>query len=228
MLNTTLSLAVAMASSHVFASGFALNEQDVAGMGIGFAGRSSSADNASTVYGNPAGMARLQGQQVTGGVAFIDGSTDIKDTGGRSSGSNKGDMVPLIGVPFGFYTNRLNDQWAIGFGVYAPFGLKTDYENSFQGRAFGSKSEVSVITFQPTVSYAFNDKVSIGFGPTINRIVGDLESRPSLALLPLPGLAGTGDSQVKIKGDDTALGFNAGILVQASNRRSDFRTTELA
>ncbi|VVM75063.1 Outer membrane protein P1 [Pseudomonas fluorescens] len=217
MLNTTLSLAVAMASSHVFASGFALNEQDVAGMGIGFAGRSSSADNASTVYGNPAGMARLQGQQVTGGVAFIDGSTDIKDAGGRSSGSNKGDMVPLIGVPFGFYTNRLNDQWAIGFGVYAPFGLKTDYENSFQGRAFGSKSEVSVITFQPTISYAFNDKVSIGFGPTINRIVGDLESRPSLASLPLPGLAGTGDSKVKIKGDDTALGFNAGILVQATD-----------
>jgi len=38
MLKTTLSLAVAMASSHVFASGFALNEQDVAGMGTGFAG----------------------------------------------------------------------------------------------------------------------------------------------------------------------------------------------
>ncbi|MEB0052897.1 transporter, partial [Pseudomonas sp. FG1] len=51
MLKTTLSLAVAMASSYVFASGFALNEQDVAGMGTGFAGRSSTAENASTVYG---------------------------------------------------------------------------------------------------------------------------------------------------------------------------------
>ena len=166
MLKTTLSLAVAMASSHVFASGFALNEQDVAGMGTGFAGRSSSAENASTVFGNPAGMARLEGQQITGGVAAIDASTDIKNTGGRSSGSNKGDMVPFTAVPFGFYTNKLNDQWAIGFGVYAPFGLKTDYESGFQGRGFGNKSEVSVITFQPTVSYAFNDKVSIGFGPT--------------------------------------------------------------
>ncbi|MCF5051613.1 transporter [Pseudomonas syringae] len=217
MLKTTLSLAVAMASSSIFASGFALNEQDVAGMGTGFAGRSSSADNASTVYGNPAGMARLEGQQITGGVAVIDASTDIKDAGGRSSGSNKGDMVPFTGVPFGFYTNKLNEQWAIGFGVYAPFGLKTDYESGFQGRAFGSKSEVSVITFQPTVSYAFNDKVSIGFGPTINRIAGTLESQPSLASVPLPGLAGTGDSKIKVKGDDTALGFNAGILVQATD-----------
>ncbi|MGY2330087.1 OmpP1/FadL family transporter [Pseudomonas sp. SDT2931_S440] len=211
MLKTTLSLAVAMASSHVFASGFALNEQDVAGMGTGFAGRSSSAENASTVYGNPAGMARLDGQQVTGGVAAIDASTNIKDVSGRSSGSNKGDMVPFTAVPFGFYTNKLNEQWAVGFGVYAPFGLVTDYESGFQGKAFGSKSEVKVITFQPTVSYAFNDRVSIGFGPTINRIAGTLESDINLPI------AGTGSNNVKIKGDDTALGFNAGLLVQATD-----------
>ena len=212
MLKTTLSLAVAMASSHVFASGFALNEQDVAGMGTGFAGRSSSADNASTVYGNPAGMARLEGQQITGGVATIDASTDIKDASGRSFGSNKGDMVPFTGVPFGFYTNKLNDQWAIGFGVYAPFGLVTDYETGFQGRAFGSYSKVSVITLQPTVSYAFNDRVSIGFGPTINRISGKLESE--LALSPNPAVPNT---NVTIKGDDTALRFNVGVLVQATD-----------
>lgn len=212
MLKTTLSLAVAMASSQLFASGFALNEQSVSGMGTGFAGRSSSADDASTVYGNPAGMARLEGQQITGGVAAIDASTDIKDASGRSFGSNKGDMVPFTAVPFGFYTNKLNDQWAVGFGVYAPFGLVTDYERGFQGRAFGSKSEVKVITFQPTVSYAFNDKVSVGFGPTINRISGVLES--DLALSPNPAVPNT---NVKIKGDDTALGFNVGVLVQATD-----------
>lgn len=212
MLKTTLSLAVAMASSHVFAGGFALNEQDVAGMGTGFAGRSSSADNASTVYGNPAGMSRLEGQQITGGVAAIDASTDIKNASGRSFGSNKGDMVPFTAVPFGFYTNKLNDQWAVGFGVYAPFGLVTDYENGFQGRSFGSYSKVSVITLQPTVSYAFNDRVSIGFGPTINRISGKLESE--LALSANPAVPNT---NVTIKGDDTAIGFNAGVLVQATD-----------
>jgi long-chain fatty acid transport protein len=180
-------------------------------MGTGFAGRSSSAENASTVYGNPAGMARLEGQQVTGGVAAIDASSNIKDVSGRSSGTNKGDMVPFTAVPFGFYTNKLNEQWAVGFGVYAPFGLVTDYENGFQGKAFGSKSEVTVITFQPTVSYAFNDRVSIGFGPTINRIAGTLESDINLPI------NGTGSNNIKIKGDDTAVGFNAGLLVQATD-----------
>lgn len=211
MLKTTLGLAVTLASSQIFASGFALNEQSVSGMGTGFAGRSSSADDASTVFGNPAGMSRLSGQQVTGGIAVIDASTDIKDASGKYPGTNKGDMVPFTGVPMGFYTNKLNDQWAVGFGVYAPFGLVTDYEGGFQGRAFGKKSEVKVVTLQPTVSYAFNDKVSVGFGPTFNRISGTLES--DLTVLN----PAYGDTNVKVKGNDTALGFNAGILVQATD-----------
>lgn len=211
MFKSSLSLAITMASAQLFASGFALNEQSISGMGGGFAGRSSSAEDASTVYDNPAGMARLDGQQITGGIALIDASTDISQISGRSSGTNKGDMVPLTAVPFGFYTNKLDDQWAVGLGVYAPFGLVADYEKGFQGKAFGSKSAVKVITFQPTVSYAFNDKVSVGFGPTINRVTGTLESDVSLPI------TGTGSNNIKIEGNDTALGFNAGLLVQATD-----------
>jgi len=209
MLKTTLSLAVTLASTQIFASGFALNEQSISGMGTGFAGRSSSADDASTIFGNPAGMARLKREQVTGGVAFIDAHTDISDATSRpNGGTNKGDMVPFMGVPMGYYVKPIDDQWAFGIGVYAPFGLVTDYENGFAGRYFGSKSEVKIVTIQPTVSYAFNDKVSIGFGPTINRIDGKLES--NLSLDPRAP-----DGEVKIKGDDTALGYNIGIMVQA-------------
>ncbi|MGF6518409.1 long-chain fatty acid transport protein [Pseudomonas sp. BT76 TE3572] len=209
MLKTTLSLAVTLASTQIFASGFALNEQSISGMGTGFAGRSSSADDASTVFGNPAGMSRLKREQVTGGVAFIDAHTDINDASSSpNGGTNKGDMVPFMGVPMGYYVKPIDDHWAVGFGVYAPFGLVTDYENGFAGRYFGSKSEVKIVTLQPTVSYAFNDKVSIGFGPTINRIDGTLESNLSLN----PRAA---DGSVKIEGDDTALGYNIGIMVQA-------------
>ncbi len=211
MLKTTLSLAVTLASTQIFASGFALNEQSISGMGTGFAGRSSSADDASTVFGNPAGMARLKREQVTGGVAFIDAHTDISDASSSPNrGTNKGDMVPFMGVPMGYYVKPIDDHWAFGLGVYAPFGLVTDYENGFAGKYFGSKSEVKIVTVQPTISYAFNDKVSIGFGPTINRIDGKLES--NLSLNPRGP-----DGTVTIKGDDTALGFNVGVLVQATD-----------
>lgn len=211
MLKTTLSLAVALASTQIFAAGFAINEQSISGMGTGFAGRSSSADDASTIFGNPAGMSRLKREQVTGGVALLDAHTDISHASSSpNSGSNDGDMVPFIAVPMGYYVKPIDDHWAFGIGMYAPFGLITDYENGFAGRYFGSKSEVKVMTLQPTVSYAFNDKVSIGFGPTINRIEGTLESNLSLT-------QAAPDGKVKIKGDDTALGYNIGVLVQATD-----------
>ncbi|WP_322614281.1 OmpP1/FadL family transporter [Pseudomonas sp. BIC9C] len=211
MLKTTLSLAVAMASTQIFASGFAVNEQSISGMGTGFAGRSSAADDASTLFGNPAGMSRLKREQVTGGVAMIDAHTDISHASSSpNGGSNDGDMVPLIAVPMGYYVKPIDDKWAVGVGVYAPFGLVTDYESGFAGRYFGSKSEVKIVTLQPTVSYAFNDKVSIGFGPTINRIDGTLESNLSVT-------QAAPDGKVKITGDDTALGYNIGVLVQATD-----------
>ncbi|MEE3916528.1 OmpP1/FadL family transporter [Pseudomonas viridiflava] len=210
MQKITLGFTFAVVSTQLCAGGFGLNEQSISGMGTAFAGRASSADDASTVYGNPAGMARLQGQQITGGVTFIDASSDISNPSGRSTGTNKGDMVPFKAIPFGFYTYKPNEQWAFGMGVYAPFGLATDYESGFQGRAFASRSDARVITLQPTVSYAFNDRVSIGFGPTINRLAGELES--DLTLNPaIP------DTNVKVKGDDVALGFNVGILANLTD-----------
>ena len=209
---TALGLAVALASSQLLASGLAINEQSISGMGTGFAGRSSSADDASTVYGNPAGMARLKQEQVSAGAALLVAKTDISHTRSTFGGKEDGDMVPLTAVPMGYYVKPIDEHWAFGVGFYVPFGLITDYGSGFAGRYFANKSKIQVMTFQPTVSYAFNDKVSIGFGPTINRIDGELTSQVPNAFTP-----GTNDGKVKISGDDTAIGFNAGILVQATD-----------
>ena len=211
MLKTTLSLAVTLASTQIFAAGFAINEQSISGMGTGFAGRSSVADDASTIFGNPAGMSRLKREQVTGGVALLDAHTDISHASSTpNDGTNKGDMVPFLGVPMGYYVKPIDDHWAVGIGAYAPFGLVTDYENGFAGKYFGTKSDVKVLTLQPTVSYAFNDKVSIGFGPTFNRIEGKLESDLSIT-------QAAPDGHVRIKGDDTAVGYNIGVLAQLTD-----------
>lgn len=124
-------------------------------------------------------------------------------------------MVPVVGVPMGYYVKPIDDHWSVGFGVYVPYGLITDYGSDDAARYWGKKSKVEVVTFQPTISYAFNDKVSIGFGPTINRIKGELGS--NLGSKALLGPNGP-DGEVKIKGDDTAIGYNIGVLVQATDR----------
>ncbi|WP_407296647.1 OmpP1/FadL family transporter [Stutzerimonas zhaodongensis] len=207
-LKTAIVVAVGALSTQAMAAGFALNEQSISGMGTSFAGRSSSADDATTLFGNPAGMSRLEREQASFGMAAINAKTDITNASG-AAGTNDGDMVPFTAVPMGYYVKPLDDKWAVGVGVYVPFGLITDYESGFSGRYEGDYSEVRVITVQPTVSYRFNEKLSVGFGPTINRIDGKLES----AVPPFtPGA--TADSRVKIKGDDTALGFNIGMLYE--------------
>lgn len=225
-LKTAIAIAAGALSTQALAAGFALNEQSISGMGTSFAGRSSSADDATTLFGNPAGMSRLKREEVSFGMAAIHAKTDIKNSSGSFSGpalggatipyggSNDGDMVPFTAVPMGYYVKPIDDKWAVGVGVYVPFGLVTDYESGYQGRYFGDYSEVRVITVQPTVSYRFNDKLSIGFGPTINRIDGELQSASPNAAGPL----GFNDGRVKVKGDDTALGFNAGVLYEFSPR----------
>lgn len=213
MLKSPIGLAVVFASTNVLASGFALNEQSISGMGSGFAGRSSSADDASTVYGNPAGMSRLKKEQVSVGAATLFAKSDISQTRSTFGGQEDGDMVPTTTVPMGYYVKPIDEHWAFGVGFYVPFGLITDYGSGFAGRYYANKSEVTTLTFQPTISYAFNDKVSIGFGPTINRISGELSG-----MVPNPLSPGRNDGKLKTNGDDTALGFNAGILVQATDR----------
>ncbi|MCQ4241968.1 OmpP1/FadL family transporter [Stutzerimonas stutzeri] len=219
-LKTVIAVAAGALSTQALAAGFALNEQSISGMGTSFAGRSSSAEDATTLFGNPAGMARLKREEVSFGAAAIHAKTDIKNASGSFSagggaitgtttGSNDGDIVPFTAVPMGYYVKPIDDKWAVGVGFYVPFGLATDYESGYQGRYFGDYSEVVVVTVQPTVSYRFNDKLSIGFGPTINHIEGELQSAS-------PGGAGgsVGDGRVKVTGDDTALGFNAGLLYE--------------
>lgn len=208
-----LSLAVALAgiaaSGQAMAGGFQLNEQSVSAQGTSDAGRASNVQDATIVYGNPAGMSFIDRAQVSAGVHYLDASTNVKDSSGTTafgtpiSGDDGDDMVPGKAIPFGFYVQPIDERWSFGFGVYAPYGLITDYDDDFKGRYYGNYSKVEVITAQPTLSYRFNDKLSVGFGVTYNHIKGELENKT-------PGL--TGDGTINIKGDDDAWGYIAGII----------------
>ncbi len=212
-LKAPLTVAICTLTQPVLANGLSINEQSASGMGTGFAGRSSSADDASTLFGNPAGMSKLDRAEVSGGFAVIKASSDISNVDSAVPGTTDGDMVPVAAVPFGYYVTPLNEDWHFGLGVYAPFALINDYEDSFQGRYHGIYSKVQVVTLQPTLSYRVNDRVSVGFGPTINKIDGKLTSAA-----PIPALLGGGEADVNIKGDDVGYGFNAGVLVDVTDR----------
>ncbi|MFU1925145.1 outer membrane protein transport protein, partial [Klebsiella pneumoniae] len=71
------------------------NEQSASGAGTAYAGRASSALDASTIYGNPAGLSKLKRTEVSGGLAIVKAKDDISQAHSTAQGSNKGDSVPL-------------------------------------------------------------------------------------------------------------------------------------
>ncbi|MCE8003797.1 OmpP1/FadL family transporter [Billgrantia ethanolica] len=219
-----VAIAAAAFASQANAGGYQINEQSVSGQGYGHAGRSSNVNDATIVFGNPAGMSFLDRAQLTAGGTYLNVNSRIRNaeatranalTGGLPQpvdGSSEGDMVPGTLIPFAFYAHPVNEQLAFGFGVYAPFGSKTDYEDGFVGRNLGNYTELRVISAQPTVSYRFNDQWSVGAGITYNRVDGELRRQ-----VPQPGMGMADPEQdldSRVEGDDDAWGYNLGVIFQ--------------
>ncbi|OJA06645.1 OmpP1/FadL family transporter [Halomonas sp. QHL1] len=226
----TLAAAITAAfASQAHAGGYQINEQSVSGQGYGHAGRSSNINDASIVYGNPAGMSFLDRAQITAGGTYLNVNSDIDNVSssrsletqagslplGSVEGSNEGDMVPGTLIPFAFYAQPVNEQLAFGFGVYAPFGSNTDYEDSFEGRNQGNYTEVKVMTAQPTVSYRFNEQWSVGAGVTYNRVEGELHRQvPTVLGQAADGSLISTEVDSRVEGDDEAWGYNLGVIYQ--------------
>ncbi|WP_163558148.1 outer membrane protein transport protein [Halomonas sp. NO4] len=221
-LSWAVAIAAATFAGQAHAGGYQVNEQSVSGQGYGHAGRSSNVNDATIVFGNPAGMLFLDRAQVTAGGTYLNVSSDIDNaeatrssvlTGGMAQpvdGTAEGDMVPGKFIPFAFYAQPVTDKLAFGFGVYAPFGSETDYEDGFIGRNLGNYTQLTVMSAQPTVSYRFNDQWSVGAGITYNRVDGELHRQvPTI----VPGPA-TAEADARVEGDDDGWGYNLGVLFQ--------------
>lgn len=205
MLPKTLALMIAVASGSAWSAGFALNEQSIKSMGMSQAGRASSAADATTLFGNPAGLTQLTGTNLSGNATYIYVPTDIENAKGSQAGTNNGDMIPPTWVGSGFMSHQLSDNLTVGVGNFAPFGLATNYESSFQGRYFGDKSKVKVIAIQPTIAYKLTPELSIGLGISVSQLEG-LLSAYSIALT----------NPVEVNGDDISYGYNFGALWQVN------------
>lgn len=208
IIKITVAAMTALSMSNAHANGLALNEQSASSAGTAFAGRASSALDASTVYGNPAGLSKLKRTEVSGGFALIDAKISIHDVNSEASGTSKGDSVPIGAIPFGYFATPIDDRYTFGLGFYVPAGLVNDYESSFQGRYYGSYSKTSVVTIQPTLAIRLTDRISIGGGPTFNRIDGKLQN-----YLATGAFNNGTETRISISGTDDAVGYNIGALI---------------
>lgn len=220
------------------ASGFALVEQSVKQAGSAISGGAASAEDASTIFFNPAGMTRLRGSQVSAGGHYIAPSSKFSGSattnpllGGASiSGGNGGDAGSGALVPSFYYSHELNDHLWVGLGIGAPFGLATEYDSGWVGRYHAIKSEVATINFNPSVAYKVNDQLSLGAGLNIMRATAELSNAVDYSAVCLsqqppavcgalglatPGTASS-DGKITVEGDDWGYGFNLGLLYEVT------------
>jgi long-chain fatty acid transport protein len=208
MKKILLSIAIFSAPMAAQAAGFALIEQSASGLGNAFAGGGAVAEDASTIFFNPAGMTYIQGTQIVGAIHLIKPTVEFSGSisGTGKAGGNGGDAGDLSFAPNFYYKRDLTDAVKFGLGVNAPFGLKTEYDSSWMGRFQAIKSEVKTININPAIAFKANDQLSIGMGISAMWAQAELTSSVNT----------TGDPQVKIKGDDWGFGFNLGAIYQAT------------
>ena len=195
------------------AAGFALIEQSGSGMGNAFAGGSAIAEDASTVYFNPAGMTYIDGTQLVGALHLIKPSAEFNNNGsiagaGKPLGGTGGDAGDLAFIPNAYFKMDYSDTIKLGIGVNVPFGLKTEYENGWIGRFQALKSEVKTVNINPALAFKVNDQLSLGFGVSAMWAQATLTRAVNFGAL--------GEGSVKIKADDWGFGYNLGAIYQVT------------
>ncbi len=208
ILACSIAASLAAISGTAAASGFALIEQSASGLGNAFAGGAASAEDASTIFFNPAGMSRLQGKQIAVAVNAIKPSAKFSDTGSalpapRPLNGNGGDAGSLALVPNAYFSMEATPAMHVGLGINAPFGLQTQYDANWIGRFQAIKSKIETINLNPSVSYKLNDAVSIGAGLNYQRITGELTSAVNLVVA---------EGASSVTGSDAAWGFDLGAM----------------
>lgn len=239
-LNKPLALSMAVAcavfTANTMAAGFQINEHSASSLGRALAGEAAIAENASALAHNPALASFFDGAHFSGGLSFI--APDVNARGNIASNitptptsfnADASDVAPDAVVPNAYYLRPINDSVAFGLSLNSHFGLSTDYGDDYVGSDLANLAEILTLNISPSLSYKFNDQLSVGLG--VSFVYGEGHLLTTLAPFQqqvfeggrqlfnaAPGLpdsrqipAFTGNHAAELEGDDWGFGFNFGL-----------------
>jgi len=181
--------ALALGAGQALGAGFALQENSGSGLGNAFAGGAAAAEDASTVWANPAGMSRIGTNQAAAALHLINVSMKFSNANSLPAGcyppacspavlqplgGDGGDAGSLNIVPNMFGVFPINKEWAFGIGLNAPFGLVTEYDSTWIGRFQGVKSDIKTMNINPALSWKPAESFAIGAGADYQQIKATL------------------------------------------------------
>jgi long-chain fatty acid transport protein len=213
------------------AQGFGIYEQGTCAMGRAGAGVAAPCSDGSAMFFNPAGLAGLTGGRATIGVTLLDVHGGFTDDVFQQKAKLED---PLLAIPQIYVSYGPTSKLALGLGVFAPYGLQTQWPLSFDGRFAGYKNIVRSIYVQPTVAYQVSPRLSVGGGLDIVRGKVELNQRLDLANAPVPvagvppgttfsqfGIApGTDFANTHLEATKTTVAAHFGAIVKATEKLS--------
>ena len=193
------------------AAGFALYDQSARGIGMGGAVTARASDPSAIFY-NAAGIGFQEQRQLSIGSSVFTLSTDFTGDDPYPGAGREEFLDIAVPVPVGYYVHPVSDRAVLGIGVFAPFGLKTEWDDpDFSGRFISRVAKLDAIAVNPTIACRVSDRLSIGGGVDVRITSVQLERNVPF---PNPFTGGLMDvASVKLESDTAVdVGFNLGVL----------------
>lgn len=193
------------------AGGLFLYEVGTADVGLASAGYTARAQDASTVFTNPAGMTRLAGSQATLGGQILYGNVTFTPAAGTSPalGGNDGGY-PIGWFPGGgaFFSYSVSPELKLGFATTGNFGLALEYDANWVGRYYVQNGTLLGVSMLPSIAYRVSPQLSVG--ASVNAMWGKLKNQ-----VAVNNLVGQ-DGQLTLDAQKWGWGANVGVLYEAS------------
>jgi long-chain fatty acid transport protein len=209
----SLALAVAVALTiplRAEAGSFQLPTDNAAGWARANAGGSLFPDDPTAVYNNPAAMAFFTAPllQVTG--TGIRPSAEFQgqfrdEQGNPTTGGNPNGFGKFIPFPNIAFAAPVNDRLTLGGSLTVPYGLISNYNPTWQGRYFGTKTSLESVAVSFSAGFKVNDEFSLGLGilgqrtkAQLNTMLDPYGSAAALFGAPILGAPQSGDVQLNV------------------------------
>ena len=196
------------------AGGIYANEYGTPEMGTAGAGAEAVAMDASTAipFYNPAGMTRLEGNQLIFAVGVIQPTIDFQaDPQTTFSGGNGGQAGVLTPIMAGAYVHSFTSRFKLGIALFPVAGAGLEYDSDWVGRKQSQETTIAALSLSPTLAYRVSDWFSFAAG--VNLMAGGLETRVEGAVSDP-----NNPSQIAIDGTDSAVSFNLSALFEPGEK----------
>jgi long-chain fatty acid transport protein len=166
-------------------------------------------------------MMKLESNQIVAAGHFITTSSTFVNQGSTNAdgsdllGGGDEDAFAEALVANFYWVTAINEEMKFGLGINAPFGLVTDYDDTWVGRHHAVLSDLKIININPSLAFKINEKLSLGVG--VNIMLVDVQLTSAVDFGALLGSPGTSDGFADLTADnldasDLAYGFNLGLM----------------